>query len=371
MTTTNKNWRILLRPLSVLYGWGVSLRHHLFDRGILQEKSYPIPIICVGNITVGGTGKTPHVEYLLRMLGDKYRVALISRGYKRKTSGLVVAQASSTADDIGDEPRQILSKYPDLQIIIDGDRRRAMDYLMQLPVVQRPELVLMDDGYQHRYVKPSYSILLVDAARPPKDDRLLPEGQLRDTPSQLYRADCIVVTKCPEDINSMECKIIERGLRLYPHQQLFFSAIRPLPPHPLRELGLSLSDSSASSHIPAWANVLVLSGIAQGGQFAQQLASNYHIVEHLSFADHHHYTHSDIERLNQLYSTLQQRTPGTALWCICTEKDAVRLYQYQKELSKELLSHLYYQPIEVYMLHRAAEFEQIIMRQATSLKQPL
>lgn len=368
MATTNNNWRILLRPLSILYGWGVALRNYLFDQGILYEQTYPLPIICVGNITVGGTGKTPHVEYLLRLLGDRYRVALISRGYKRKTSGLVVAQPTSTAEEIGDEPRQILSKYPKLQIVIDGNRRRAMDYLMGLPLGRRPEVILMDDGYQHRYVKPSLSIILVDASRLPKDDRLLPEGQLRDSTSQLYRADCVVVTKCPEGINSMERKIIERGLRLYPHQQLFFSTIRPLAPRSLMELG---AGDAVSCTIPPMANVLVLSGIAQGEQFVQQLASSYHVVDHLSFPDHHRYTTQDLERIDSLYTELQRKYAHAPLWCLCTEKDAVRLAQHRDKLSDELFSHLYYQPIEVRMLQKSMDFERMILREVTSTRQPL
>lgn len=163
-----------LKPLSALYGVGVRLRNYLFDKNVLISNSFDIPIVCVGNITIGGTGKTPHVEYLIRLLHPRYRIAVVSRGYKRKTKGMIVATEGSTAWDIGDEPRQIKRKYPDLTVIVDADRSRAIGYLCDLAEEQRPQLIILDDGFQHRKVKADLNIVLTDYNRILTKDYLLP-----------------------------------------------------------------------------------------------------------------------------------------------------------------------------------------------------
>ena len=166
---------LILWPLSVLYGIGVSIRNRLFNLGILKIHEFDIPIICVGNITVGGTGKTPHTESLINELKNDYRVACLSRGYKRKTSGFVLATETSTANDIGDEPMQIKNKFPEIIVAVDADRVRGIKKLMQLP--EKPEVIILDDGFQHRYVKADINIMLIDYNRPIYEDHLLPLGQ--------------------------------------------------------------------------------------------------------------------------------------------------------------------------------------------------
>lgn len=355
MSTITK-YRPLLRPLAWLYGRGVALRNFCFDRGLLPSEAFPIPVICVGNIAIGGTGKTPHVEYILQHLHQQYRIAVLSRGYKRKSKGLVVATEVSSPLEIGDEPRQIKLKYPQVQVVVDGNRRRAMRYLMSLPADQRPEVVVMDDGYQHRYLKPSYSILLVDARRPVWDDRLLPEGNLRESISALYRADCIIVTKCPEDMSPIQQRIIERNLALFPHQQIYFSrmayqALQPLVP-PL--------DASTEAAPPGRVDrVVALAGIANPDPFVQRLEARFRLVDKLIYPDHHHFEQDDIRELNQRYSELLAED-NTSLYVICTEKDAVRLIEYQAHLSPELLSHIYYLPIHVEVLHNEEELKRSI-----------
>ena len=212
-----------LLPLSWFYGLAVDIRNALFDMGVLPSVSYDIPIINVGNITVGGTGKTPHVEYLIRLLSDRYRVAVLSRGYKRKTSGYLLSSVASTIEEIGDEPWQIKQKYPDVYVAVDANRRRGIERLMTDEATKDVEVILLDDAYQHRYVKPGHNILLVDYHRIISDDRLLPAGCLRERPSSSRRATTVIVTKCPGHITAMGFRVILSALHIRPYQQLFFS----------------------------------------------------------------------------------------------------------------------------------------------------
>ena len=197
MSTNNKiKLYSLLTPLSFIYGIVVWIRNILFDWGIFTSEQYSIPIISIGNLSVGGTGKTPHTEYLIQLLIDKYRIAVLSRGYKRKTSGYLLATSQSTSFDIGDEPYQIKRKYPNILVAVDSNRRRGILNLLSLPIEQRPEVILLDDAYQHRYVQPSLSIVLSDFHRLFYLDRLLPVGHLREPASNIHRADKVIVTKC-------------------------------------------------------------------------------------------------------------------------------------------------------------------------------
>ena len=188
-------FRFLLRPLSCLYGMGVRFRNMLFDEGIWKEESFDVPVICVGNLAVGGTGKTPHIEYLIRLLKDKYRVAVVSRGYKRLTKGFVLAEMGHSYNDIGDEPFQIKHKFPKVAVAVDANRCEAIRLLMNLPKNKRPDVILLDDAFQHRYVQPSYSLLLTDYHRMYCKDSLLPAGCLREHRSGAQRADMVVVTR--------------------------------------------------------------------------------------------------------------------------------------------------------------------------------
>ena len=195
-------------PFSWLYGAGVDIRNALFDMGAIRSVSYDIPIINVGNITVGGTGKTPHVEYLIRLLSGRYHVAVLSRGYKRKTKGYLLASTSTAMEEIGDEPWQIKQKFPEVYVAVDTNRRHGIERLMNDEATKDVEVILLDDAYQHRYVKPGYNILLVDYHRLISDDRLLPAGRLRERPSASRRATTVIVTQCPQNINAMGFRVI-------------------------------------------------------------------------------------------------------------------------------------------------------------------
>ena len=186
----------VLTPFAWLYGGVIALRNRLFDWGVLPSEHFLLPVICIGNLAVGGTGKTPHVEYLIRLLSQRYRVAVLSRGYKRRTKGFRLADVHDTSETIGDEPFQLKTKFTWLCVAVSEDRRVGIRQLMALPEGQRPELLLLDDAYQHRYVTPSFSILLTDSHRIYTRDALLPVGRLREPAAGAKRADVVVVTKC-------------------------------------------------------------------------------------------------------------------------------------------------------------------------------
>jgi tetraacyldisaccharide 4'-kinase len=213
------NW--LLLPFALLFGLLVRARNYLYDINFLHSKSYKVPVIIIGNLTVGGTGKTPHVEYLVEYLKDNYRITTLSRGYKRKTKGYIEATAQSTANQIGDEPLQIKLKYPEIQVVVDENRTHAIDYLINQPL--KPEVIILDDAYQHRKVKGSLNIVLIDYNRPVYNDFYLPMGRLRETKSALKRAHTIIITKCPEKISIDKQHEIIKKLKLKDHQGIYFT----------------------------------------------------------------------------------------------------------------------------------------------------
>ena len=207
-------------PLSWLYGLGVRLRNQLFELGILKSRSFDIPVISVGNITVGGSGKTPHVEYLIRLLKSNSKVAVLSRGYKRKSKGYVLAGKDTRMRDIGDEPYQMKTKFPDIHVAVDKSRCHGIDMLTSGEATKDTDVILLDDAFQHRYVKPGINILLVDYHRLIIYDKLLPAGRLREPQKGKSRADIVIITKCPKDLKPMEYRVIIKAMDLYPYQQL-------------------------------------------------------------------------------------------------------------------------------------------------------
>ena len=214
-----------LRPLSWIYGLIVGIRNMMFDCGLLHSESFDIPVISVGNLTVGGTGKTPHSEYLVKLLQDKFQIGLLSRGYKRKTRGFLLANADTTMPEIGDEPFQMKLKFPNIHIAVDKNRRRGIHKLAD-EIKPVTDVIILDDAYQHRYVTPGVNILLMDYHRLICFDALLPAGRLREHQFNKRRADIVIVTKCPKTITPMEKRGISRSLELYPWQKLFFSTFR-------------------------------------------------------------------------------------------------------------------------------------------------
>ena len=203
-----------LLPISWLYGIGVSIRNFLFNIGILKSRSFDIPIISVGNITVGGTGKTPHVEYLIRLLKDNFNIAVLSRGYKRKSKEFILADDDTEMSMIGDEPYQMKQKFPNITVAVDKDRCHGIEQICGNNSTKNTDVILLDDAYQHRYVKAGINILLVDYHRMLSSDKLLPAGRLRESEDGKSRADMVIITKCPSDLKPMEFRVITKAMDL-------------------------------------------------------------------------------------------------------------------------------------------------------------
>ena len=308
----------MLTPFSWLYGSGVWLRNKAFDFGLLPQEEFEVPVVSVGNITVGGTGKTPHVEYIIEALYRRYHVAVLSRGYKRKTRGFILASNNMSPRDIGDEPYQIYRKFAGLiTLAVCESRRKGINELLNID--PNINLILLDDGFQHRYVKPKVNILLLDHDRLPIEDRLMPLGQLREPVSSVSRCDMVVVTKCPTDISPTERRVINQSLNLLSFQKLFFSAIRygePVPVVPVQSPQLT-----SLQWLHHDDTVLCLTGIATPKplvRYLRQFAAN---VKVMHFDDHHFFTRRDFNDIFKVYKSLE----GKRKFIITTEKDAVRI----------------------------------------------
>ena len=339
-----------LRPLSWLYGLGVGFRNMLFDMGILKSRAYKVPVISVGNITVGGTGKTPHVEYLISLMKDKMKVAVLSRGYKRKSKGFVLAGKDTTMKEIGDEPFQMMQKFPDITVAVDKKRTRGIDKLTSGEYVDDIDIVLLDDAFQHRYVKPGINILLVDYHRLIIYDELLPSGRLREPVKSKDRADIVIVTKCPLNLKPMEFRVITKAMRLYPYQQLFFSTHEYGELVPLGSLG-NLGNLGNQVSLESLANqhILLLTGIASPKQMLHDLQGYTEHIQPLTFPDHHNFSRKDIQRINEVFNSM----PSPRL-IITTEKDATRLATVEG-LSDDVRQHLYVLPIHIRLLQDQEE----------------
>ncbi|MDH6534590.1 tetraacyldisaccharide 4'-kinase [Parabacteroides sp. 52] len=343
-----------LAPFAFFYGLGVRLRNQLFNWGILPVERYPVPVICIGNLTVGGTGKTPHTEYLIRMLQKRYKIAVLSRGYKRKSSGYLLATTESTSEDIGDEPYQIKRKFPHILLAVDSDRRRGIRNLLALPEEKKPEVILLDDGFQHRYVKPSLSILLTDYHRLFYYDKLLPVGRLREHADAVRRTDIVIVTKCEKDLKPIEYRIIEDDLKLFAHQELFFTRViyddlKPVFPEASPRV---LRDIRRND------DVLVISGIASSAPFVEEISRYSKKVTAINYPDHHSFEKQDIQKLRSLFDKMT----STEKLIIVTEKDAARLLN-NPYMPEEWKPVLYALPITVtFCGKRETLFDQIILK---------
>ena len=253
-----------LLPLSWFYGLGVGFRNTLFEMGVLKSRSFSTPVISVGNITVGGTGKTPHVEYLIRLLKDKLNVAVLSRGYKRKSHGFVLADKDTPMRNIGDEPYQIKQKFPEVTVAVDAKRTRGIEKLTSDKTEKGVDVILLDDAFQHRYVKPGINILLVDYHRLVIYDKLLPAGRLREPIRSKDRADIVIITKCPKDLKPMEFRVITKAMELYPYQQLYFSTLEYDTLKPVFTEQTESTEQIQTGKLDSLSdkNVLLLTGIA-------------------------------------------------------------------------------------------------------------
>ncbi len=318
------NFRKLLFPFSILYDGVTSLRNHAYDLGWKESKAYDIPIICVGNLSVGGTGKSPMIEYLIQFLKEKYNVAVLSRGYKRKTTGYLEVTVENTAEEAGDEPLQFKKKFPEVTVAVCADRREGIEQLKE-----KAGIILLDDAFQHRRVHPSFSILLTRFDDLYLDDYLLPAGNLRESRAGIKRADIIIVTKCPQDVPYATLQDIQYRMNLTPNQNVYFSRIGygKFIKGKAEELPLEyLMDKPFS----------LVTGIANPSPLINYLKKRQFSFEHLKFQDHHHFTATEIESLKKKEIILT------------TEKDYMRL---QPKLNKFAL---YYLPITTEILNDQA-----------------
>lgn len=326
--------RKLLYPFSLLYGGVMLLRNKLYDRGIFSSEAYDIPVIAVGNLSVGGTGKSPMVEYLISLLKEDHRVATLSRGYKRSTKGFHLLSGKESAAEVGDEPLQFKNKFPEITVAVDESRRHGIDQLLKQ--VPPPEVIILDDAFQHRKVTAGLYLLLTPYGNLYKDDLVLPAGNLREPGSGAARADIVVVTKCPTNLSSGEREDIKNRLRLKSGQELFFS-------------GISYSHNifGKNSVLPLEElqkrHFTLVTGIANPKPLVEHLESHSLQFEHLAFPDHHNFTASEIKELQSKELILT------------TEKDYMRL---KNELLGE---NLFYLPITTRLLERQDNFERQVL----------
>ena len=309
---------MLLLPFSLVYGLIIILRNRMFDRNILRSASFNLPLICIGNLSIGGTGKSPMVEFLIAKLQSSYRTAVLSRGYKRKTTGYALASASSTALEIGDEPMQFHNKFPDVTIAVGEERIVAIPQLLH----DRPDtqVILLDDSFQHRSVRAGFNILLTDYNNLYTRDWFLPTGDLRDQPKSARRAQVIIVTKCPPDLSLSEKNKLIKEIKPAGNQQIFFTAISYGKPYQLI--------TGAAWMATKFTEVLLVTGIASPGPLKKHLEETFNGYDELSYSDHHIFTIDDLNYILKRFN--QNPSPGKII--LTTEKDAVRLQKFAHQL---------------------------------------
>ncbi len=304
--------RILLLPISLLYHIVLIIRHKLYDWRILKSLRFEYPTIGVGNLNLGGTGKTPTVEYLINILHPHYRVATLSRGYGRKTKGFQRADHQSTYETVGDEPLQYFNKFPDIQVVVDEDRLNGMRKLIRSK--NTPDVYLLDDAFQHRRIKVGLNLLLTEYQHLYCDDFLFPAGTLRDVKSAAQRAQIIIVSKSPKTLDENEKQRIIKKLKPKSHQKVFFSYLEYQPLQPLNEAAKQISTENVDF-------VLAFCGIANPKPFIEELRKNYKTIDFLHFADHHAYSKDDVKTIMDHFENLG----GGKKIIVTTEKDAARL----------------------------------------------
>lgn len=352
---------LLLYPISKIYGAVIAVRNKMFDMGILKQHQFDIPIVVVGNIAMGGTGKTPMTEFLIETLRYNYNVGVLSRGYKRKTRKFVLATRRSRPEDIGDESYQIFQKYgDDVTIAVCEDRVKGIKQMLEIN--KDINLIILDDAFQHRYVKPSLSIVLTEYGRPAFVDKLLPLGRLREPMSALNRSDIVVVTKCIDQIKPMDLRLFKENLNLFPYQKLFFS--RYAYGHLVSVFPESVTYIPALDWLTEKDSILIVAGVANPKPFAKHLKQYKAKVKVLRFPDHHAFTQNDMAKIQNKFDEM----PGVRKFIITTEKDSVRLAN-NPYFPHKLKSSIFYLPIKVeFMPQSEEEFDKVVSQQLRNIK---
>ena len=337
----------LLLPFTFIYNSVTRFRNYLFDTGFKKSFEFEANVIGVGNLSVGGTGKSPMVEYLINLLADKYKVATLSRGYGRATKGFRIADTEDTAATIGDEPFQFYNKFKNISVTVGEERAVAIPHIL---AELDSDVILMDDAFQHRYVKPGLNIMLSDYNRPFYTDFVLPSGRLRESREGASRADIIVVTKCRDDISLQEMDAIEKEISVYaPEANVCFTSIKYLKPSPVFE------NAEFSK------NILLFSGIANNKPLIEHVSTHFEIIDEFYFADHHAYTTKDLNALEERF----QRISITNKCLLTTEKDMVKLLDPTLESTIHHLP-IFYIPIETYFVRGGKIFDEMVLN---SIKQ--
>lgn len=337
-------YKILLSPFAIIYGAIIWLRNWLYKTQFIGSTDFEVPVISIGNLSVGGTGKTPFVELLIEMLYEKYSVAILSRGYKRKTNGYLEVDRQHTSLDVGDEPLMLKLKYPHVSVCVGEQRVMAIPQLLS----KHPEtqVILLDDAFQHQSVRPDINILLTTYDNPFYDDLILPLGTLREFVSGKERANIIVITKCPEELGTEEQTQIINKIKPNKNQKVFFSTI-------VYGIAYNLLNPSDKLYLDINENYILLTGIANTKILKEYLANQSNEIIHFEFGDHHFFELQELERIKKNYPKCMQ-------W-ICTEKDGVRLAVYKDWFIKNNIA-LYCLPIKTKIIsNNAAEFYENIV----------
>jgi tetraacyldisaccharide 4'-kinase len=347
-----RNKNILLYPFSLLYGLITAIRNFLYDTGILPSVEFPFPVICVGNITVGGTGKTPHTEYSAELLAKNFKVAILSRGYKRKTRDFRIASSSALVTDIGDEPMQIYRKFPDIPLAVDRNRVHGVN--MILKEYPETEVFILDDGFQHRRITPGFSILLSDFERLIVRDHIMPYGNLRESKRNMRRADIILITKSPDTLSPIQRRLIVKEIDKSPYQNLYFTSLKYKTPVPVFEK--SAKDIPSDVLKGPFCGIVLITGIANPQPLKDYLEKTGNEIIHLSFPDHHYYNDKDLLRITSAFNNLRSATR----YLFTTEKDAVRLREFTN-IAEPLRSVFFYIPVGIHFLNEDKnEFDNLI-----------
>ena len=333
----------LLFPLSFIYGIITSTRNLLFDFGFFKEKTHPIPIICIGNLSIGGAGKTPHTQYLIDLLKKNYTVAVLSRGYGRKNSNLQNVKITSNVFEVGDEPLQLKQNNPECLVLVEKNRNKGVQYILKH--FDKTEIILLDDGYQHRWIKAGFNILITPFSTPYYKDYLMPFGKLREGKKGVKRADAVIFSKTPENTNPTLKKGMLERLKLFSHQKAYFSTIK------YHKFKCISNNTEIGENNPY--SITLVSGIANVNPLVKYLEEKGHSINHLKYSDHHNYSRNDIDNILTKYKAQE----STKKLILTTEKDATKLKQFLPHF-KDV--NFYYIPIEI-IIEQSEKFKNQIL----------
>ncbi len=353
----NKFLTAVLSPFSWIYRSITSVRNFLYNNHVIKSYEFDVPVISVGNITVGGTGKTPHTEHIVEALKDTFDVTILSRGYKRKTKGFLWASFDSTVAQIGDEPKQMAQKFlPKVKVCVCEDRVKGIKKIIEDGIDNK--VIVLDDAYQHRKVVPLINILLTDYSKPIYEDDILPKGRLRESAHNSSRANIIIVTKCPDEIKPIDRRIISKHLNLLPFQTIYFTNFRYDVPK------LVFKDYSILPCINRQTQVVLLTGIANPKTLIEYINKEFSSnITHLKFKDHHDFSQKNIKQITDCFNKI----PSDDKVILTTEKDAMRLLEH--EFDENIKKNMFYLELKLnFVFDDEAQFNQQIIDNVTKDK---